>query len=287
MKINYIILQYNLYEKTIECVKSIKNNTNVDYRIIIVDNCSTNNAYDKINSIFQNDLYVTVIQTNQNLGFDNGNNYGINYAKTYYEFDWIIVMNNDIYLNSKINENLFDSNYRVIGPDIYRLDTKEHQNPLPGINYSNFYISLMIFIYHIYMLLNTLYLDSYLHKLAIKALDFINKRKIKNQKLDLKGKNVVSKIHGSVIFFKKDFIEEFPEPFHPSTFMYLEEDFLALRCKRSNIEILYDSSFLFCHDHSSTVDSISKNSHERSRYVYQHNIKSLKSFKKYYNGEQA
>lgn len=287
MKINYIILQYNLYEKTIECVKSIKKNTNVDYHIIIVDNCSTNNAYEKINSIFQNDLDVTVIQTNKNLGFANGNNYGINYAKTYYEFDWIIVMNNDIYLNSKINENLFDSNYRVIGPDIYRLDTKEHQNPLPGINYSNFYISLMIFIYHIYMLLNTLYLDSYLHKLAIKTLDFINKRKIKNQKVDWRGKNIVSKIHGSVIFFKKDFIEEFSEPFHPSTFMYLEEDFLALRCKRSNIEILYDSSFLFCHDHSSTVDSISKNSHERSRYVYQNNIKSLIAFKKYYNSEQA
>ena len=71
MKINYIILQYNLYEKTIECVKSIKNNTNVDYHIIIVDNCSTNNAYEKINSIFQNDPYVTVIQTNKNLGFAN------------------------------------------------------------------------------------------------------------------------------------------------------------------------------------------------------------------------
>lgn len=287
MKLIYIILQYNLKDKTIECVKNIKSNTEVDFHIIIVDNCSTNNAYNTIRDYYRDDSTISIIKTNKNLGFANGNNYGVKYAMKHYDFDWLVIMNNDIYLKSKITEDSLDSNYKVIGPDIYRLDTNEHQNPLPGISYSSFYIFAMKFIYQFYLILNTLYLDFYFHKLAICGLNFIKKIKSKKQNIKIQGKYVVTKIHGSVIFFNKNFISLFPQPFHPSTFMYLEEDFLALRCKKSQIDILYDSKLVFYHDHSSTVNSILKNNHERSRYVYKNNINSLKAFEKYFNGQES
>lgn len=287
MKINYIILQYNLYEKTIECIKHIKENTELEYQIIVVDNCSSNDAYEKVKNYYQDDTQVVIIKTPQNLGFANGNNFGVRYASENYDYDWLIIMNNDIYLKCKLNEELLQHDYQIIGPDIYRLDTNEHQNPLPGIGYTSTYISLMTFIYQVYLVLNTLYLDFYLHKLAINMLEFINKIKSKNQCLETKGIYVVPKIHGSVILFRKDFINRFPKPFNPSTFMYLEEDFLALRCQRSQTEILYNSNLIFYHDHSSTVDSISKSAHQKSRYVYKNNIKSLKAFKNYYNSSEV
>ena len=287
--ISFIILQYNLYEKTIESIKSIEKFSEIDYKIVVVDNHSSNDAYKIICDKYRMNDNVYVIQTIRNLGFAKGNNFGINFAKEKFKTRYYFVINNDIYLNNNLTFNTIEKwdylNFDVMGPDIWRLDTQEHQNPLPKVNYNLAWLYTYYVIYKIYEILNILYLDSILHKLAIWALNTINRKK--NSQVIINEIQEVSKLHGSALVFSDRFIEKFRSPFNELTFMYLEEDFLALRCKRSNIEILYDSSFLFCHDHSSTVDSISKNSHERSRYVYQHNIKSLKSFKKYYNSTQA
>lgn len=286
MKISYVILQYNLYEKTVKCIEHIELNTKVDYQIVVVDNCSTNDAYQRIKQKYEQTSHVTVIQTPKNLGFANGNNYGVEYVNQYHNYDWLIVMNNDIYLKTPLTSDILRLPYTVVGPDIIRVDTNEHQNPLPTIQYSNFYIFYMTMIYRIYVILNTLYLDYYLHRLAIYCLTYLTNRKAKKQQLEISSEAIVGKIHGSVILFKKDFIDRYPLPFHPSTFMYLEEDFLSLRCLRANIPMYYQPAIQFIHDHSSTVDSISKNEHAKSRYVYQNNIKSLMAFKKYFNSNE-
>lgn len=286
MKVSYVILQYNLYEKTTECIKHIEMNTKMEYHIVVVDNCSTNDAYERIKQTYETNPCVTVIQTPKNLGFANGNNYGVDYVSKHQSYDWLIVMNNDIYLQTPLTESMLSLPYEVVGPDIVRVDTNEHQNPLPTIEYSNFYIFYMTNIYRIYLLLNTLHLDYYLHRLAIYCLTYLTNRKAKQQNLETSTSTIVGKIHGSVILFKKSFIDKYPLPFHPSTFMYLEEDFLSLRCQRGNSPMYYEPAIQFIHDHSSTVDSISKNAHHKSRYVYQNNIKSLVAFKKYFNSDE-
>lgn len=286
MKVSYVILQYNLYEKTIKCIEHIERNTKIDYQVVVVDNCSTNEAYSIVRQHYQHHSHVTVIQTYCNLGFARGNNYGVDYVTQHHDYDWIIIMNNDIYLNTPLTEQVLNLPYEVIGPDIFRVDTEEHQNPLPIIKYSNFYIFYMTMIYRVYLILNTLYLDYYLHKLAIYCLTCLNKRQAKKQKLVPVKEAVIGKVHGSVILFKKSFIDRYSAPFHPSTFMYLEEDFLSLRCQRANIAMYYQPAIQFIHDHSSTVDSISKNAHQKSRYVYKNNIKSLVAFRKYFNSDE-
>ena len=40
-KVNIILLNYNGYEDTIECIKSINNITYENYKIVLVDNNST------------------------------------------------------------------------------------------------------------------------------------------------------------------------------------------------------------------------------------------------------
>ena len=84
MKISYVILQYNLYEKTVKCIEHIALNTKVDYQIVVVDNCSTNDAYQRIKQKYEQTSHVTVIQTPKNLGFANGNNYGVEYVNQYH-----------------------------------------------------------------------------------------------------------------------------------------------------------------------------------------------------------
>jgi len=90
----YIILvNYNGYLDTIECVKSLNNIKNVNYRIIIVDNASTDNSVDMLR---KNDLCqdCIIIESEKNLGFSGGNNLGIQLALDQ-GAKYILLLNND------------------------------------------------------------------------------------------------------------------------------------------------------------------------------------------------
>ena len=284
----FTILQYNLSDKTINAVKSIKENTQVDYRIVIVDNCSTNDALKAIKDIYENDTNIHIIKSNKNLGFANGNNFGIGYAMKKFNPNYVLVLNNDIYVKTPITQSMVDEwefyNFDVMGPDIYRLDINEHQNPLATVNYNLKWLYSFYFIYNIYRLLNILHLDAILHKLAISVLQIMNKRKIKEIKVQ--EVQEVCKLHGSFLVFSKNFLDRFKNPFHPSTFMYLEEDFLALRCKRANASVLYYPKLLVHHDHGSTVSKITVNDHLKRKYIFKHNSYSFKQLIKYYKSNE-
>ncbi|EFC4470304.1 glycosyltransferase, partial [Escherichia coli] len=53
-----VVLNWNGAIDTINCVKSLMNLNYDDYKIIVVDNCSTDNSYDSIKENL-NALYIT------------------------------------------------------------------------------------------------------------------------------------------------------------------------------------------------------------------------------------
>lgn len=88
-----ILVNYNGYEDTIECIKSLKNITDVEYKIIVVDNYSTDDSAIKLEK--DKDIYdFILIKACQNNGFSAGNNIGINYAKNL-NVDYYLLLNND------------------------------------------------------------------------------------------------------------------------------------------------------------------------------------------------
>lgn len=98
-RIIFIILHYIVDEVTIKSVEHIKRNMDIDdYQIIVVDNCSPNDSYDILLKKFEADEYVTLIRNSENLGFTGGNNKGIKYATEHYEFEFMVVLNNDAFL---------------------------------------------------------------------------------------------------------------------------------------------------------------------------------------------
>lgn len=104
-KIAIILLNYNNYIDTIECIKSIKENTNkdnFDYEIIVVDNKSTNESLSKLKEVEG----ITLIEAEENAGFSAGNNVGIKYAIEN-KSDYILLLNND----TVITENSIDKMY--------------------------------------------------------------------------------------------------------------------------------------------------------------------------------
>ena len=95
--ISIIIINYNTFEVTCNCIKSIIEETKgVNYELILVDNKSTKDNPKLFISRFPE---VKLIESQKNLGFAGGNNLGIAIAKGKY----ILLLNSDtIILNNAI-----------------------------------------------------------------------------------------------------------------------------------------------------------------------------------------
>jgi len=110
MKIAIIILNYQNFEDTIDCVKSILS-VSKKYNIFdlyIVDNASPNQSGEKL-SQFVFDLQldnVFFIENNENKGYAAGNNMGISYAQSKYNYDYFWILNNDTIIPEKSIQSL-------------------------------------------------------------------------------------------------------------------------------------------------------------------------------------
>lgn len=67
MKIAIIIINYNKYEKTIECIESIRKSNFNNYKIYLLDNNSQNNSYNILNNRYKNKNYIEIIHSKENL----------------------------------------------------------------------------------------------------------------------------------------------------------------------------------------------------------------------------
>lgn len=89
-----IIINYNTYEKTIDCVNSIRD-TYDDYKIYLLDNASVNDSCKKLKNEFSNDSRIEMIFENENHGYARGNNLCLKRAKED-GCKYVIISNNDI-----------------------------------------------------------------------------------------------------------------------------------------------------------------------------------------------
>ena len=87
-----ILVNYNGYQDTRECVESILKCSYTNYKIIIVDNASKEIDNLKKDS-FLNE-HCEIIYSNVNNGFSDGNNIGIKASEKYVP-DYALLLNND------------------------------------------------------------------------------------------------------------------------------------------------------------------------------------------------
>jgi len=119
-KLVYIILlNWNGWKDTIDCVKSCRQLSYPDFRIIIVDNGSTDGSDAILREQFPE---IELIQTGVNLGFAGGNNVGIRYALEH-GADYVWLLNNDTKVDAKTLSALVqvakdDKNVGMVGSKI-------------------------------------------------------------------------------------------------------------------------------------------------------------------------
>tara|TARA_B100000963_G_scaffold358793_1_gene384322 strand:- start:10455 stop:11372 length:918 start_codon:yes stop_codon:yes gene_type:complete len=90
-KIAIVIVNWNQYELTKQCLLSLRKCTYNNYKVILIDNNSSDNSGKKLKSFFKE---IKFFQNNQNEGFTGANNRGIKYALSK-KFDYVMLLNND------------------------------------------------------------------------------------------------------------------------------------------------------------------------------------------------
>lgn len=108
-----IIINWNNSQLTLEAISSIKKYTSYDYKIILVDNGSTDSSLKDFIGLPPN---VKLIINDINLGFGSGCNIGIRYAIKS-DAKYVLLLNNDAKLKSNIIKFFIDkySNNKNIG----------------------------------------------------------------------------------------------------------------------------------------------------------------------------
>lgn len=93
MKCDIIMPVWNKKELTRQCLDSIFENTNCDYRIIIIDNASDGPTQEYLNTVKNSHPdKVTLIRNQQNLGFTKAINQGMDNSSGGY----VCILNNDV-----------------------------------------------------------------------------------------------------------------------------------------------------------------------------------------------
>jgi len=94
VKVAIIVLNWNGWQDTIECLESLLKLNFSDYQIMVVDNGSTDDSAEIIKAWAKDKTSVALIETGKNLGFAGGNNVGLRFALSK-SFDYFWILNND------------------------------------------------------------------------------------------------------------------------------------------------------------------------------------------------
>jgi GT2 family glycosyltransferase len=148
-KVSIILLNYNGYEDTIECFKSLEKISYPNYNIIIIDNNSPDKSALELDKYFtknnikhkyfedmeklmplQDKIDVVLIQSGFNGGYGHGNNIGIKYALNN-NADYIMLLNNDTivekdFLEPLVEECIMDPEIGIISSQIFFYDKKDY-----------------------------------------------------------------------------------------------------------------------------------------------------------------
>lgn len=111
--VGIVILNWNRKADTVECIRSIQKINYSKYKIILIDNASTDDSCLVIETEFKD---IVLIKNKENVGFPVGNNQGIEWAIKN-NLDYILLLNNDTIVAANFLDKLLEIalNYNDVG----------------------------------------------------------------------------------------------------------------------------------------------------------------------------
>lgn len=238
--VGIVILNYNNWQDTINCINSIETYNSALVKIIVVDNGSTNNSVYNLNEYFSNKFktkyrklnatelvsdfpYISLVVNNTNEGYARGNNVGLYLIMNDRSITDVLILNNDILLIEDIIPELIKTKRHYNDSAIITPLLLEKDGSTIDITCARSqYTVKQEIIYNFFHYIFPEYVD---RKLSVRYI--------------LKGYNLGKKIipiqvpSGACMLIDKSFFESIGF-FDPSTFLYWEESILYEKVKQNN-----------------------------------------------------
>lgn len=136
-----VIINYNNYQDTIECLESLKKINYKNFKIVIIDNNSSNKSVSKLEASYKE---YKIIKLQENIGFAGGNNVGIKEAIDNYA-QFVLLLNNDTIVEPNFLNKMIESFYRndgsnigIVGAKIYSYYDKQLSESAGDIDFFKF-----------------------------------------------------------------------------------------------------------------------------------------------------
>jgi GT2 family glycosyltransferase len=220
-----VILNYNDSERVIDLVRHISGYNSLK-QIVLVDNCSTDDSYEKLKKI-ENDK-INVIQTEKNMGYAVGNNFGANYALEKWDVETLFFANPDVFFEEEVIITVENNLFLREEYGSATVLVKEGYNVWDLPKYWGTVRML-------FMLSFTLH-----------------KRSIKKKLLKSKGIYAVGVVEGSFFAIKGTVFRKIGG-FDERTFLYLEENILACRLQKHGYKTIVNTDMFYLHEHSKSI----------------------------------
>ncbi len=130
-KVYLLVLNWNMPDDTIECLRSLQAQDYDNFTIVLIDNASEDDSVKVLSAEFPD---IRIIVNKQNLGFAEGNNIGIRYAIEN-NADYIFILNNDLTLKEDCLRRLIAAGEKtpksgMLAPKVYYYDDPKVINSL-------------------------------------------------------------------------------------------------------------------------------------------------------------
>lgn len=105
-KVVVLVLSYNGKNLLSDCIKSYLSNTYKYFKIVIIDNGSTDGTKEYVESNYPQ---VKVLRTEVNLKYSGGFNFGLKYAFNEQKADYVLITNNDVVADKNLISSLVET----------------------------------------------------------------------------------------------------------------------------------------------------------------------------------
>lgn len=293
-KVAFVVLHYLSAELTQDCLESLlalgAGSEHFEPAVVVVDNASNNGSTEQVEARFGSCENVRFLRNEANLGFSRANNRGFQLAVEEFAPAHVVVLNNDTVIRQAgfldELERIFEEQGRphVIGPDIFVERKGIHQSPWMPAPMTRERIEAR--------LENMRYLEAHggvprslhgkiRHLMCRTAAGrrFFEQRDLKRLAAFEGWREPAegSLLHGAAIVFTRAFVAEGLLPFVPETFLYEEEQILALRCQQRGWRTYYTPELQVIHYDDGSTDLATKDYDRKQRFLRKNEIESLQT----------
>ncbi|MGR3741273.1 glycosyltransferase family 2 protein [Companilactobacillus sp. DQM5] len=224
-KVSIIVLNYNNALDTINCLKKLRKINYKNYKVIVVDNHSTDESLSKIEKAIDKEY---LIKSPVNGGYAKGNNLGIKYALEI-NSDYICVLNNDVDITPNlildfVSAFTTENELGIAGPVVCDYDKRnliQSAGSKVNMNYGR---------------AEELYKGMDIASLTSKYVD-------------------CDYVSGSCLFFKKEIVEDvgyIPEEY----FLFYEENEWCMNARKKKYKVRCITNIIVWHRGSHTINQI-------------------------------